>query len=79
MFKNILLVPQLPDPSLTPIEQLAQLDIKLDASKKREDYTSKTSDRLEKRSNILFSQLRCSAYVGRAWQYLVLYINMPMR
>ena len=44
----------------------------------REDYKD-TADRLEKVANVLFSQFRCSAYIGRGWQYLVIYLNMPMR
>jgi len=41
------------------------MDIKL-KNGKREDYL-KTSDRLEKRANVMFAQYRCSAYIGRAW------------
>ena len=79
MFKNILFVPKLPDQGLPLKDQLLQMDIRLDPNGKREDYVSRTSDRLGKRANIFFSQYRCQAYIGRAWQYLVIYLNMPMR
>ena len=53
------------------------MDIKVQGGK-REDYID-VADRLEKVANVLFSQFRCGAYIGRAWQYLVIYLNMPLR
>ena len=77
MSKNCLLIPLIPPSDIPEAEQLAMMDIKLEGGK-REDYM-KTSDRLEKRANVIFAQYRCTAYIGRAWQMLVIYLNMPMR
>jgi len=65
--QNILLIPQLPE-MVEPNDkkkQIALLDIKLNGGK-REDYND-SAKRLEKWANVLFSQFRCKAYVGRAW------------
>jgi hypothetical protein len=53
------------------------MDIKLDEGGKREDYKV-SSGRLEKWCNVLFVCMRQSAYIGRAWQFLVIYANMQM-
>jgi len=53
------------------------MDIKLDEGGKREDYKM-SSGRLEKWCNVLFVCMRQSAYIGRAWQFLVIYANMQM-
>ena len=60
-------------------QQLADMGILMDASTgKREEYRT-TQSRFQKWCNVLFSQFRCKAYIGRAWQFLVIYIKMPQR
>ena len=44
----------------------------------REDYNTYDM-RLVKYCNVFFVQMRSPAYIGRAWQYLVIYINMKFR
>jgi hypothetical protein len=56
---------------------MAEMDIKLQGGK-REDYKN-TSERLRKWSNVLFANLRSGAYIGRAYQMLIIYLNMPFR
>jgi len=47
------------------------MDIKLNSQGKRETYID-SSNRLEKWANVLFAILRSQAYIGRAWQTLVI-------
>jgi hypothetical protein len=68
MNKNCLLIPM--HPSQAGSDELAQLkamDIRLTENGKREDYVKKSAERLEKWSNIMFVNMRSSAYIGRAW------------
>ena len=56
---------------------MEQLDFKVKDGV-REDYDT-YAKRLIKYANVLFVQLRSPAYVGRAWQYLIIYVNMTFR
>ena len=75
MKKNCLLIPMLPSSFGDEKRQMEAMDIKLLEGDKREEY-KKSSERLERLSNILFVHLRSNAYIGRAWQFLIIYSNM---
>ena len=78
MSKNCLLIPRLPsEVSQDPKLQLKAVDIRLNEDGKREEYKT-SSGRMEKWCNVLFVCMRQSAYIGRAWQYVVIYLNMQM-
>jgi len=54
---------------------LKAIGINLEENGKREDPFDSVQ-RLEKWSNLLFVYLRDDCYIGRAWQYLTIYVNM---
>ena len=75
MNKNILLIPMLPEQlGLNDLDGFKAMGLEV-ANGKRKDY-SRMSDKLEKFANILFVMLRDRAYIGIAWQMLVIYMNM---
>jgi len=76
-YKSCLLIPKLADSNADPTKQLEELDIKIKDGA-REDYDT-YAQRLVKYANVLFVQLRSAAFIGRAWQYLVIYTNMTFR
>ena len=47
------------------------MDIKLNSDGKREPYLN-SSERLEKWANVIFALFRSQAYIGRAWQSLII-------
>lgn len=54
-----------------PLRQLEAMEIRLNGEGKRETYLE-SSNRLEKWANVLYAVLRTQAYIGRAWQTLVI-------
>ena len=74
MSAHILLVPIHPNSIGGEEAQLKAMDFRL-VEGKREDY-KQTSNRFEKWTNIMFVHLRDKAYLGRAWQYLIIYLNI---
>ena len=71
MNRNKLLIPE--EPQGTEQEIIEQMDFKLNEGK-REEYKD-TSNRLERFCQTLFAQYRCKAYIGRAWQHLILLVQ----
>lgn len=75
---NVLFLPQHPDTlgdALDEASKLRAFGIHVNEQNIREDYKHSIK-RVETWCHILFVQFRDSAYLGRAWQYLVLYLNM---
>lgn len=76
--KSVLLIPELPKPKTTEEEREAMKSMGINLVKdKREDFLA-SLNRLEKFASLLFMNFRSKAYIGRGWQYLILYINMEM-
>ena len=77
MTKNILFRPELPSSvEGGEVEQMRAIQIRLvEDTNKREDYY-KSKDRLEKWSHLLFVYMRDPILIGRAWQMLIIYLNM---
>ena len=54
------------------------MDMKFDASNKRPEYKL-IRNKIETNTQVLFGILRSNAYIGLAFQMLVLYLQSPFR